>query len=168
MSKIIKIIINIMLCLCLLTMPTHAHSGRTDSSGGHYNHSTGKYHYHHGYPAHSHYDIDGDGTIDCPYKSQGTTTNKAKQKITTNDIINSIVAIILVSAITLVFGIYFEWFCIIQIIIMLPIKALIEKYCNKESKQHILNQCETIVLYAIAIASVIIIALSILSSKGIL
>lgn len=38
-------------------MPTSivfAHSGRTDSSGGHYNHSTGEYHYHHGYPAHQH------------------------------------------------------------------------------------------------------------------
>lgn len=31
-----------------------AHSGRTDSSGGHYNRSTGEYHYHHGYSAHQH------------------------------------------------------------------------------------------------------------------
>lgn len=31
-----------------------AHSGKTDSSGGHYDHSTGEYHYHHGYPAHEH------------------------------------------------------------------------------------------------------------------
>ena len=44
-----------------------AHPGRTDSSGGHTNHSTGEYHYHHGYSAHDHYDMDGDGVIDCPY-----------------------------------------------------------------------------------------------------
>jgi len=44
-----------------------AHPGRTDSDGGHYNHSTGEYHYHHGYPEHDHYDMDGDGIIDCPY-----------------------------------------------------------------------------------------------------
>lgn len=44
-----------------------AHSGRTDGDGGHTDHSTGEYHYHHGYPAHDHYDMDGNGTIDCPY-----------------------------------------------------------------------------------------------------
>ena len=50
----------------MFTIVVSAHSGRTDSSGGHYNHSTGDYHYHHGSSAHDHYDIDGDGTIDCP------------------------------------------------------------------------------------------------------
>ena len=44
-----------------------AHPGRTDSKGGHNNRSTGEYHYHHGYPEHDHYDMDGDGEIDCPY-----------------------------------------------------------------------------------------------------
>lgn len=38
-----------------------AHSGRTDSNGGHYNRSTGEYHYHHGYSEHQH--INGI----CPY-----------------------------------------------------------------------------------------------------
>ncbi|MFR2765476.1 MAG: YHYH domain-containing protein [Clostridium sp.] len=37
------------------------HPGRTDSSGGHYDRSTGEYHYHHGYPAHQH-----PGGV-CPY-----------------------------------------------------------------------------------------------------
>ena len=56
-------------CLILPTvvLVTSAHSGRTDGSGGHINHSTGKYHYHHGYSAHDHYDMDGDGRKDCPY-----------------------------------------------------------------------------------------------------
>lgn len=40
-----------------------AHHGRTDSSGGHYDKSTGKYHYHHGYSAHQH--INGV----CPYEN---------------------------------------------------------------------------------------------------
>lgn len=44
-----------------------AHGGRTDSSGGHRDTSTGDYHYHHGHPAHDHIDMDGDGDLDCPY-----------------------------------------------------------------------------------------------------
>lgn len=45
-----------------------AHPGRTDSSGGHWNHSTGEYHYHHGYPAHQH--VDGV----CPYDYDNKTS----------------------------------------------------------------------------------------------
>ena len=66
MKKVFKIICVVILCILLFTIVIYAHSGRTDSSGGHYNHSTGEYHYHHGESAHDHYDIDGDGTIDCP------------------------------------------------------------------------------------------------------
>lgn len=39
--------------LCCVSI-SFAHSGGTDSNGGHYNHSTGEYHYHHGYSAHQH------------------------------------------------------------------------------------------------------------------
>lgn len=53
----------LILCLCV---PTSAHSGKTDASGGHYDHSTGEYHYHHGYPAHSH--VGG-----CPYDYDDNT-----------------------------------------------------------------------------------------------
>lgn len=49
--------------LLLLASPALAHSGRTDSQGGHYNRRTGEYHFHHGYPAHQH----PNGV--CPYKS---------------------------------------------------------------------------------------------------
>ena len=49
-----------LLSLVCLTL-AFAHPGKTDASGGHYDHSTGEYHYHHGYPAHQH--IDGE----CPY-----------------------------------------------------------------------------------------------------
>ena len=49
-----KKLVSVLLCLLLLAMPAAAHSGRTDSNGGHTDHSTGEYHYHHGYPAHQH------------------------------------------------------------------------------------------------------------------
>lgn len=61
MRKTILLIIIIL--LCIFTSISLAHSGRTDSSGGHYDYSTGKYHYHHGYSAHQH--INGI----CPFES---------------------------------------------------------------------------------------------------
>lgn len=57
-----------------------AHSGGTDSHGGHTNHSTGEYHYHHGYSAHDHYDMNGDGIKDCPYNFKDNTKPKTKPK----------------------------------------------------------------------------------------
>lgn len=54
-----------------------AHPGRTDANGGHTDHSTGEYHYHHGYPAHQHYDIDGDGKPDCPYDFKDNTRSSS-------------------------------------------------------------------------------------------
>lgn len=63
-----KRLLAFLLAFLLLLSPTVlAHSGKTDANGGHYDRSTGEYHYHHGYPAHQHYDMDGDGIIDCPY-----------------------------------------------------------------------------------------------------
>lgn len=44
----------VLLLLVLSATIAHAHPGDTDSSGGHYDSSTGEYHYHHGYPAHQH------------------------------------------------------------------------------------------------------------------
>ena len=61
-KKLILLFTIIILCL-LSTLCVTAHSGRTDSKGGHYNRATGEYHYHHGYPEHQH--INGE----CPYLS---------------------------------------------------------------------------------------------------
>lgn len=61
----------LMLTLSLLAIPASAHSGKTDSQGGH--NGPGGYHYHHGYPAHDHWDMDGDGDIDCPYDFDNKT-----------------------------------------------------------------------------------------------
>ena len=59
----------VFLTVIVLALPVHAHSGRTDSSGGHYDSNTGKYHYHHGYPAHQH-----TGGV-CPYESKDKTSH---------------------------------------------------------------------------------------------
>lgn len=56
-----KICIIISIVFLIFPVITSAHSGRTDSTGGHYDYSTGEYHYHHGYSAHQH--INGL----CPY-----------------------------------------------------------------------------------------------------
>lgn len=80
MRRTIKFVICVALCSLLLTIPIHAHSGRTDSKGGHYNHSTGDYHYHHGYSAHDHYDMNGDGKADCPYTYSGSSSSSSSGK----------------------------------------------------------------------------------------
>lgn len=56
------------LIIAVLVIPVFAfaHSGRTDSSGGHTDRDTGEYHYHHGYSAHQH----TDGV--CPYDNTAT------------------------------------------------------------------------------------------------
>lgn len=64
----------IICAMAVLSSITVLHGGRTDSNGGHYNRSTGEYHYHHGYSAHDHYDMNGDGIIDCPYTFKDNTS----------------------------------------------------------------------------------------------
>lgn len=61
MKKICNFVLIFFLLTFILALNCSAHSGKTDSSGGHYNHSTGEYHYHHGYPAHDHHNGK------CPY-----------------------------------------------------------------------------------------------------
>lgn len=65
--RLIKLLVCIVFCASLSVI-AFAHSGGTDSSGGHTDKSTGEYHYHHGYPAHKHTDLNGDGILDCPYE----------------------------------------------------------------------------------------------------
>lgn len=63
--------------VCVIPLFAAAHPGRTDSNGGHWDSETGEYHYHHGYPAHQHYDIDGDGVDDCPYDFKDNTKSRS-------------------------------------------------------------------------------------------
>lgn len=74
-----KRLLAFLLAFLLLLSPTVlAHSGKTDANGGHYDRSTGEYHYHHGYPAHQHYDMDGDGVADCPYDFDDKTDRSSR------------------------------------------------------------------------------------------
>jgi hypothetical protein len=74
-----KQLLAFLLAFLLLLSPTVlAHSGKTDANGGHYDRSTGEYHYHHGYPAHQHYDMDGDGVADCPYDFDDKTDHSSR------------------------------------------------------------------------------------------
>ena len=75
--KLLRFVFILFFCLSLC-LPCFAHSGKTDSKGGHRNSSTRQYHYHHGYPAHSHYDMDHNGTIDCPYQFKNNTSSSSK------------------------------------------------------------------------------------------
>lgn len=119
MKKRFFLIVIVVLWLSLITVVASAHSGRTDSNGGHYDHSTGEYHYHHGYPAHQHYDIDGDGKIDCPYNFKDKTSSnnsnntntpqidvpvEQTKELTFGDVMLVILKIVGISAIVLVFG----------------------------------------------------------------
>ena len=70
--------------LAFLSLPVYAHPGRTDSNGGHTDHSTGEYHYHHGYGAHQHYDLDGDGILDCPFENLRIEKEKPSSNNSTN------------------------------------------------------------------------------------
>ena len=80
-TKIIFVLVSV---LFVFMSVAYAHSGRTDSSGGHYNRQTGTYHYHHGYSAHDHengicpYDFD-----DKTNHSSGSNSVKDSGYITT-------------------------------------------------------------------------------------
>lgn len=75
MKRIIVALSLVLVFAGTLLIVVFAHGGRTDANGGHYNRSTGEYHYHHGYSAHSHYDMDGDGYLDCPYAFDDKTNH---------------------------------------------------------------------------------------------
>lgn len=63
LPKLFKILLIVCFAILINASPVQAHSGRTDSNGGHYVTDTGEYHYHHGYPSHQH--LDGI----CTYKN---------------------------------------------------------------------------------------------------
>lgn len=66
-----KIVVALFVSVVLLATSS-AHPGRTDSAGGHTNHSTGEYHYHHGEPAHQH------PNGECPYEIKKTPNAETK------------------------------------------------------------------------------------------
>lgn len=76
-NRIVFIFLLSAITLFLLETKAYAHAGKTDWQGGHTDRETGDYHYHHGYPAHDHYDMDGDGKADCPYDFDDKTNHSS-------------------------------------------------------------------------------------------
>lgn len=181
MSKLVKIIFSVATCMLLLSIVVSAHSGATDSNGGHYDHSTGEYHYHHGYPAHDHYDMDGDGVKDCPYNFDNQTNNnssnnssneennsssitenntkKPKNKITFGKVAEIVFLLIPLSLLTL------HTLYIVLGFISIIIAWFAEKYFKARIEESVRNRILHILLI---IGLVVIIPLEILILLGIL
>lgn len=70
-KKLLYFLITVIICTITLSIISFAHSGKTDSIGGHYDRSTGEYHYHHGYPAYQH--TNGE----CPYDFKDNTNHQS-------------------------------------------------------------------------------------------
>lgn len=135
----------------------HAHTGGTDSQGGHYNHSTGEYHFHHGYPAHQHtngvcpYDfVDKSGQNSSTSESSQSKTEEPQKSISsvvesTNKgresdipqwvVIVSLVFVGLIFGLPVCFGILYQlWFwlkLIFSSVIKSGKKKAIEEYSEK-------------------------------------
>jgi hypothetical protein len=175
MKRVVLIVCAVVLCILLLTIVVSAHSGKTDSNGGHYNHSTGEYHYHHGYPAHQHYDINGDGVIDCPYKFDDQTNhNNTSSNIHTNSdqsneltlskIILIVLKIIGISLLVLLLGCSVIY--IAYDLLLMPIGLW---FCKKILKVNVNESTIGIVLITIIVVIVItIISVAVLTSEGLL
>lgn len=72
-----RCLVSMLLLVCVVAA-AYAHSGGTDSRGGHRNRSTGEYHYHHGYGPHQH----PNGV--CPYQNRDSRgANRSPQRLTT-------------------------------------------------------------------------------------
>lgn len=145
--------------MCFLPVHTFAHPGRTDGKGGHTNRSTGEYHYHHGYSAHDHWDIDGDGILDCPHdfddqtnhksNNSGTGTNKNTQITVTdktthqtkrNDLRYTYIAI----------GFVFAFFIIVNCLaIYMDIKDKSQTEEPTSITSVFISVCSTIIVFAI-------------------
>ena len=80
----------------VLSVPVSAHSGRTDSNGGHTNHQTGEYHYHHGYPAHQH----PNGI--CPYKASNNSSTQSSSNQSSDNSVLELIAIVVGVPVSLV------------------------------------------------------------------
>lgn len=130
-----KVLLSVVIIVSLLIVHAAAHPGRTDGSGGHWNHSIGEYHYHHGQPEHQHpngecpYDYEYDysdstgnninsnntGSSHKPSPAPSTNDRSEKEKITIGKVLGVIGKSILVLFVSWIYLGYFivaivEWF----------------------------------------------------------
>ena len=144
-----------------------AHGGRTDYKGGHSD-GLGGYHYHHGYPAHDHYDMDGDGTVDCPYNFDDKTNHENNnsgnnytegesiagtdlglpQKLTFWDVILMVLEVIGFSVLFSLFSVYLIY------IVFGIIKALVEAILKRDISDSISKRIWVVILITDIVASV--------------
>ncbi len=104
----IFIICCVVLIISSIPLLAIAHSGRTDSHGGHHDNINGGYHYHHGYSAHQH------PNGECPYKTSATTSSQTSYSSTSNSKstggislpVSDIICIVLVVAFVIFLFIY--------------------------------------------------------------
>ena len=99
MKRIVAFLCIIACFLLGFSLVAYAHSGGTDSAGGHYNHSTGEYHYHHGHSAHQH----PDGV--CPYGDYGRN-NSTKSKTTSekDTVLSNVLGVVFLAGFSLLLG----------------------------------------------------------------
>ena len=174
MKKLFKCACSVVLLLLLFAVIVFAHSGKTDSNGGHFDHSTGSYHYHHGYSAHSHYDMNGDGKLDCPYNfndktshnsgstnkpSYGSSSNNISQTKQTSikDIVVTIFIIIGISLFALLFGYSSTILQALHSLLMIPIKSLIKKHCQEDLQEKVRDKIGIIVMVFLNVAVVVLV-----------
>lgn len=79
MKKRIVFVTLLISALLSLVFYAHAHSGRTDGSGGHYDRQNGGYHFHHGYPEHQH------PNGECPYEFDDNTSHNYSSNSNSNN-----------------------------------------------------------------------------------
>ena len=126
MKKSFLIVLSLVL-LIYMALIVNAHSGKTDGSGGHTDHSSGEYHYHHGYSAHDHYDMDGDGTLDCPYNFYDNTgINSGNNSTSNTKIVTKKVPYI---------PSWIYWVIGILVVVILILGLIIKSKCNEISFQ---------------------------------
>jgi hypothetical protein len=80
MKKRIVLVALLISALLSIVFYAHAHSGRTDGSGGHHDRQNGGYHFHHGYSAHYH------PNGECPYAISEEPTTSAINSETDEDL----------------------------------------------------------------------------------
>lgn len=181
MKKLFKAVCVIVLLISIFTIAISAHSGRTDANGGHYDSSTGKYHYHHGYSAHQHYDINGDGIIDCPkeFREETNYTDTSNDNYVSTDkktedksepSIKLSFSDILVIMLEIIWNILkvsllglIGWF-LLYVILTLFISWIYEKVFKKDG--YTLASAVSIILIVVAV--IIISSIIVLKSKGLL
>lgn len=102
-------------------------------------------------------------------KTQISTNVQAnnEKKLTVDDILSSLWLIVAFSVLVIGTGFCF-CFPFIEMLIMIPIGALVKKYCSEDSKESILKKCGTVIYIVMVVISVIIVTISVLNLTGII